>query len=406
MPRKARELSPLEVRRLSRPGRWSVGGVDGLALQVSGSGARSWVLRVSVAGRQREMGLGSFPSVPLAEAREKARAHRSKIELGADPISVRRAVQSAAAAERDSQQPFSTVAAQYIAQHAKTWKNAKHEAQWASTLRTYAEPIIGTLLVRDVTSAHVIKVLEPIWTSKTETATRVRSRIELVLDFAAARGLREGPNPARWRGNLDAALPKPSKLAKVRHHAAVAVDDMALFMGRLRDQAGMGARALEFAILTAARSGEVRGAVWSELDLAEALWIVPEQRMKSGREHRVPLSRPAVKLLRALPKGEPDAAVFPGLRGPLSDMSLTAVLRRMNVEATAHGFRSTFRDWCSERTHHASEVAEMALAHAVGDKVEAAYRRGDLFDKRVLLMSDWAKFLETKKSGSPVQRAR
>ena len=352
------------------------------------------------------MGLGSFPSVPLAEAREKARAHRSKIELGADPISVRRAAQSAAAAERNSQQPFSTVAAQYIAQHAKTWKNAKHEAQWASTLHTYAEPIIGSLLVRDVTSAHVIKVLEPIWTSKTETATRVRSRIELVLDFAAARGLREGPNPARWRGNLDAALPKPSKLAKVRHHAAVAVDDMALFMVRLRDQAGMGARALEFAILTAARSGEVRGAAWSELDLTDALWTVPAERMKSGREHRVPLSRAAVKLLRSLPMGEPDGSVFPGLRGPLSDMSLTAVLRRMSVDATAHGFRSTFRDWCSERTNHASEVAEMALAHTVGDKVEAAYRRGDLFDKRVLLMSDLAKFLETRKSGSPVQRAR
>lgn len=400
MPRKARELSPLEVRRLSRPGRWSVGGVDGLAIQVSESGAKSWVLRMSVAGRQREMGLGSFPSVPLAEARERARAHRSKIELGADPISVRRAAQSAAAAERNAQQPFSTVAAQYIAQHAKTWKNAKHEAQWTSTLHTYAEPVIGSLLVRDVTTAHVIKVLEPIWTSKTETATRVRSRMELVLDYAAARGLREGPNPARWRGNLDAALPKPNRLAQVRHHAAVAVDDIASFIAHLRNQSGMGARALEFAILTVARSGEVRGAVWSELNLAEALWTVPAQRMKSGREHRVPLSKPAVTLLRALPKGKPADFMFPGMRGPLSDMSLTAVLRRMNVDATAHGFRSTFRDWCSERTNHASEVAEMALAHAVGDKLEAAYRRGNLFEKRVLLMSDWATFLENNKPGS------
>jgi integrase len=400
VPRKARELSPLEVRRLSRPGRWSVGGVDGLALQVTGSGARSWVLRVSVAGRQREMGLGSFPSVPLAQAREKARAHRANVEHGADPISVRRAAQSAAAAERNSQQTFASVAAQYIDQHAKSWKNTKHEAQWVSTLRTYAEPVIGSLFVRDVTTAHVIKVLEPIWTSKTETATRVRSRMELVLDYAAARGLREGPNPARWRGNLDAALPKPNKLAKVRHHAAVAVDDIASFMARLRNQSGMGARALEFAILTAARSGEVRGAVWSELDLAEAVWTVPAERMKSGREHRVPLSKPAVKLLRALPRGEPDESVFPGLRGPLSDMSLTAVLRRMNVDATAHGFRSTFRDWSSEHTNHTSEVAEMALAHAVGDKVEAAYRRGNLFEKRVLLMSDWATFLENKKAGS------
>ena len=406
MPRKARELAALEVRRLSRPGRWSVGGVDGLALQVTGSGARSWVLRVSVAGRQREMGLGSFPSVPLAQAREKARAHRAKVEQGADPISARRAAQSAAAAERNAQQSFASVAAQYIDQHAKSWKNAKHEAQWASTLRTYAEPVIGALLVRDVTTAQVIKVLEPIWTSKTETATRVRSRLELVLDFAAARGLREGPNPARWRGNLDAALPKPNKLAKVRHHAAVAVDDIASFMARLRNQSGMGARALEFAILTAARSGEVRGAVWSELDLAEALWTVPAQRMKSGREHRVPLSKPAVTLLRALPKAKPDDLVFSGMRGPLSDMSLTAVLRRMNVDATAHGFRSSFRDWASEHTNHTSEVAEMALAHAVGDKVEAAYRRGNLFEKRVLLMSDWAMFLENKKAGTRGRRSR
>lgn len=406
MPRKARELSPLEVRRLSRPGRWSVGGVDGLALQVTESGARSWVLRLSVAGKQREMGLGSFPSVPLAEARERARAHRAKVELGSDPITARRTAQSAAAADRDLRQSFSAVAAQYIAQHAKSWKNTKHEAQWASTLRTYAEPIIGSLFVRDVTTAHVIKVLEPIWSVKTETATRVRSRMELVLDFAAARGLREGPNPARWRGNLDAALPKPNKIAKVRHHAAVAVEDAALFMSRLRDQSGMGARALEFAILTAARSGEVRGAVWSELNLAEALWTVPAERMKAGREHRVPLSKPAMGLLRALPKGEPGDPVFPGLRGPLSDMSLTAVLRRMNVDATVHGFRSTFRDWCSEHTSHASEVAEMALAHAVGDKVEAAYRRGDLFEKRVLLMSDWAHSLETKKTSVPAKRAR
>jgi integrase len=357
------------------------------------------VLRVSVAGKQREMGLGSFPSVTLAEARERARAHRAKVDLGTDPISVRRAAQSAAAAERNSQQSFSTVAAQYIAQHSKSWKNKKHEAQWASTLRTYAESVIGPMLVRDVSTAHVIKVLEPIWASKTETATRVRSRMELVLDFAAARGLREGPNPARWRGNLDAALPKPNKLAKVKHHAAVAVKEMPVFIARLRDQAGMGARALEFAILTAARSGEVRGAVWSEVDMARALWTVPSQRMKSGREHRVPLSEPAVKLLRSRPKGGPDDWIFPGLRGPLSDMSLTAVLRRMNVDATAHGFRSTFRDWCSEHTPHASEVAEMALAHAVGDKVEAAYRRGDLFEKRVLLMCDWAKFLESDMSG-------
>jgi integrase len=400
MPRKARELSPLEVRRLSRPGRWSVGGVDGLALQVTATGARSWVLRLVVAGKQREMGLGSFPTVALAEAREKARRQRAHVEEGADPISTRRAALSAAVADRLSQQTFASVAAQYIAQHDKSWKNEKHAAQWASTLQTYAEPVIGSLLVRDVITAHVIKILEPIWTTKTETATRVRSRLEIVLDFATARGLREGPNPARWRGNLDAALPKASKVSKVRHHSAVAVDEIGAFMSSLRTQAGMGAAALEFAVLTAARSGEVRGATWTEVDMQAALWIVPAVRMKSGREHRVPLSKPAVKLLRSLAPGESADLVFPGLRGQLSDMSLTAVLRRMAVDATVHGFRSTFRDWVSERTTHTSEVAEMALGHAVGDKVEAAYRRGDLFEKRVALMSDWADFVARKKPGA------
>ena len=400
MPRKARELSPLEVRRLSRPGRWSVGGVDGLALQVTSAGARSWVLRLAVAGKQREMGLGSFPSVPLAEARENARRHRAQVEKGVDPISLRRAAVSAASVERLSQQTFASVAAQYIAQHDKSWKNEKHAAQWASTLRTYAEPVIGSLLVRDVSTAHVIRVLEPIWATKTETATRVRSRMELVLDFAAARGLREGPNPARWRGNLDAALPRASKVSTVQHHAAVAVDQIGAFMTRLSLQRGVGARALEFAVLTAARSGEVRGAVWAEIDMTRAMWIVPANRMKSGREHRVPLSKPAIKLLRAAGPAEAADLIFPGLHGPLSDMSLTAVLRRMAVDATVHGFRSTFRDWVSERTTHSSEVAKMALAHAVGDKVEAAYRRGDLFEKRVALMSEWAAFLARKQTSA------
>ena len=340
------------------------------------------------------MGLGSFPTVTLAEARDKARRHRAQVAEGSDPISLRHAVLSAAAADRMSQRTFAEVAAQYISQHEKSWKNEKHGAQWASTLQTYAEPVIGQLLVRDVTSAHVIRALEPIWTTKTETATRVRSRIELVLDFAAARGLREGPNPARWKGNLDAALPRASKVATVRHHTAVAIDEVAAFMRRLRLQEGMGARALELVVLTGARSGEVRGAPWAEIDLRASLWVVPGTRMKSGREHRVPLSKAAIDLLRALPQDhQAEGLVFPGMRGPLSDMSLTAVLRRMGVQATVHGFRSTFRDWISERTNYPSEVAEMALAHAVGDKVEAAYRRGDLFEKRVALMSDWANFL-------------
>lgn len=394
MPRKAKELSSLEIRRLTRPGRWSVGGVDGLALQVTESGARSWVLRFTHLGRQREMGLGGFPTITLAGARERARQIRSTIREGIDPIDAAQARKSAALAERQTMKTFSEVAEQYIAQHEKSWKNHKHQAQWASTLRTYAEPLIGELLVRDIKSAHVIAVLKPIWTTKTETATRVRSRIELVLDYATAHGFREGLNPARWKGNLDAALPIASKVAPVRHHAALDVKDAPSFMKRLKTQEGMGARALELVVLTAARSGEVRGAVWSEIDFEARLWTVPAARMKSGREHRVPLSKPAVELLAALPGDRlRDAHVFPGTKGPLSDMSLTAVLRRMKVSATAHGFRSTFRDWVSEQTDYSGEVAEMALSHAIGDKVEAAYRRGDLLAKRVALMDDWAEYL-------------
>jgi len=394
MPRKARELSSLEVRRLIEPGRWSVGGVDGLVLQVTSAEARSWVLRLRAGGRQQELGLGSFPGVTLAEARDRARALRAQVRAGEDPVADRQAARSAAAAERAAQQTFSALAGQYIAQHASGWKNAKHAAQWTATLKTYVEPVVGKLLVRDITTAHVIKVLDPIWLTKTETATRVRSRLELVLDFAAARGLREGPNPARWRGNLDAALPKPAEVAKVQHHPAVPVADVAAVMARLRQQQGMGARALEFAVLTAARSGEVRGATWAEFDLEKALWTVPAERMKAGREHRVPLTAPALALLAALPRGKADEPVFAAPRGGmLSDMTLTAVMRRMALEAVPHGFRSTFRDWAAERTNYPAEVAEMALAHAVGDKVEAAYRRGDLFEKRRQMMADWAAFL-------------
>lgn len=400
MPRKARELSPPEVRRLVKPGRWSVGGVDGLALQVTGTGARSWVLRLTLAGKQREMGLGSFPTVTLADAREKARVCRTQVDTGEDPIARRLSAVRAAAAERGLMQTFAKTAEAYIAQHEKSWKSTKHAAQWTATLRTYAYPVLGSLLVRDITAAHVIQAVESIRATKTETATRVRSRIELVLDFATARGLRQGPNPARWRGNLDAALPKASKVAKVEHHAAVAVADAPTFMARLMQQSGMGARALEFLILTAARSGEVRGATWSEIDLEAALWVVPAARMKGGREHRVPLSGHALTLLQTVGPRKPDDCVFPGQRGLLSDMSLTAVLRRMKVVATAHGFRSTFRDWVSECTSHPSEVAEMALAHAVGDKVEAAYRRGDLLAKRATLMEDWARFLAAPTAAS------
>jgi integrase len=400
MPRKAKELTPLEVRRLTAPGRWSVGGVDGLALQVTASGARTWTLRLRFAGKQREMGLGGFPSVTLADAREKARAYRAKAQDGSDPIAERLAAVSQAAALRSASRTFSAVSEEYIAKHEASWRNAKHAAQWTATLKQYVFPVFGDLVVRDISTAHVIQALEPIWVTKTETAKRVRSRIELVLDYAAARGLRDGPNPARWRGNIDAAFPKPSRIATVRHHEALPFREAPGFMARLRKQPGMGARALEFTVLTAARSGEVRGLTWAEVDLGTGVWTVPAARMKGGREHRVPLSDPAVSLLRSLPAGRPGDLVFPGLKGPLSDMSLSAVLRRMKVPVTVHGFRSCFRDWVSERTNYPSEVAEMALAHAVGDKVEAAYRRGDLLAKRRQMMADWAAFLLSGTAGA------
>lgn len=399
VPRKAKELSALEVRRLIQPGRWSVGGSDGLALQVTPSGARTWVLRVRVGGRQRELGLGGFPTVGLAEARERARVERAKVLQGVDPRLERDRARRTMAEARHSQQDFATVAEQYIALHAKSWKNRKHAMQWTATLQAYAYPVIGVLPPSEITVAHVVSVLEPIWITKTETASRVRSRIELVLDFAGAKGWREGLNPARWRGNLDAALPRPSKVSKVVHHPAVAVGAVAGFMARLRQQPGIAARALELLVLTAARSAEVRGAVWSEFDLEAGLWVLPAARMKADREHRVPLSEPARVLLAGLAEAGGQELVFPGLRGPLSDMSLLAVLRRMKVTATAHGFRSTFRDWAADKTHYPGEVVEMALAHAVGDKVEAAYRRGDLYEKRVLLMRDWAAFLDGRAGG-------
>lgn len=394
MPKLIEPLSPVAVNRLTAPGLHAVGGVPGLHLQVTPAGARSWVLRVMVAGKRRDVGLGSFGAVTLAKAREAARELRERIKAGADPVAERQAARSAARAERLKAWTFDACADAYIKAHAAGWKNAKHGQQWRNTLDTYARPIIGAMLARDVELPHVLAILQPIWTEKTETASRLRNRIELVLDWATAHGYREGLNPARWRGHLDKLLPKPSKVAKVEHHAALPVGEVGAFMARLRQQEGMGARALEFAILTAARSGEVRGATWSEIDMQAGVWIVPAARMKAGREHRVPLSPAALALLEGLPRMAGSELVFPAPRrgGALSDMTLTAVLRRMQVEAVPHGFRSTFRDWVSERTSYPGDLAEMALAHTIGNAVEAAYRRGDMFEKRRRLMTDWSEF--------------
>lgn len=391
MPRIAASLTAIEVRRLATPGKHPVGTVPGLRLCVKASGTRSWVLRTMVGRRRAELGLGGFPGVSLAQAIERARAALDQIRAGVDPAAVRRSNR------KTIEWTFKKTSEAYIAAHKAGWRNAKHADQWTNTLTKYVYPLFGHKHVRDVTKADVLAAIEPIWSTKNETATRVRNRIELVLSYAVQRDLRpDGVNPARWRGNLDATLPKPSKVAKVEHHPALQVSAMHQFVQRLRKAEGMGARALEFAILTAARSGEVRGATWAEIDLDEAVWRIPKERMKAERAHRVPLSERALKLLETLPRFEGVEFVFPGPSGkPMSDMSLTAVMRRMKADAVPHGFRSTFIDWCSERTNTPEDVREMALAHAIGDKTEEAYRRGDLFEKRRKLMEQWSKFIDT-----------
>lgn len=399
--RKAKELSPLAVGRLKEAGHHAVGGVAGLYLYVSDSGARSWVLRVLVAGKRRHMGLGGFPDVPLVQAKEKARAAREAISQGVDPIQQRKAAADQLRASAVAEKTFQQAAEAFIESHGDSWKNDKHRAQWSRTLETYAYPVMGNLSVRDIGQEHVLRVLEPIWKTKTETASRLRGRIESVLAWATVRKYRAGENPARWKGHLDKLLPAPSKIQKTEHHRALPVSAMPAFMAELREREGMSARALEFLILCASRSGEVRGAVWSEIDLENKVWTIPPERMKAGREHRVPLAARAVDLLKALPRIKGIDLVFPAPRGGvLSDMTLTALMRRMNSDAVPHGFRSSFRDWAGECTNYPRDVAEQALAHTLESKVEAAYRRGDALEKRRAMMIDWATFL-AKPPGAP-----
>lgn len=393
MARKAKDLSALEVNRLTKPGHHAVGGVAGLYLYVNKASARSWVFRIMVGEKRRHMGLGGYPDVPLAQAREKARQARDAVESGVDPIAHRKSAASELRAQQLSEKTFKQAATAYIEAHGDSWRNSKHRAQWTSTLDTYVYPLIGDLHVKDVMQDHVMKVLEPIWKTKNETASRVRGRVESVLDWATVRGYRNGDNPARWKGHLDHLLPAPSKVRKVEHRRALPFAEMPDFMKQLRSKDGIAARALEFAILTAARSGEVRGATWNEIDLKDKIWTVPASRMKANKEHRVPLSDAAVDLLKKLPKLEDSEIVFFGPRETaLSDMALTAVVRRIGVDAVPHGFRSTFRDWAGEATNYPRELAEHALAHTLDNKVEAAYRRGDALEKRRTMMNEWTAF--------------
>lgn len=396
MPKRAPVLAPYQVRRLKAPGLHSVGEVAGLYLQIQSESARSWILRVKIGDRRRDFGLGRYPDVTLEQARNRAREMRQQIWQGTDPTVARKAAQDVLRAAEAKRLTFDQAALQCWRARSQEFKNDKHAKQWLNTLRIYVSPSLGNLPVGDIELPHVVKVLEPIWTTKTETATRVRQRIESVLAWATVNQFRSGDNPARWKGNLEHALPKPTKVKKVTHHAALPWQDVGNFMAELRKREGFGARALEFAILTAARSGEVRGATWDEIDFKAKVWTIPGERMKAGKPHRVPLSDPVLKLLKALPRLEGSNYVFPAVRGGmLSDMSINAVTRRMGVDAVPHGFRSSFKDWARSCTRYEDEVSELALAHVNSDQTRAAYARDELLPKRERLMQEWAKYCET-----------
>ena len=393
MASKINKLSGVVLSRLLKPGLYGDGG--GLWLQVTASSARSWAFRYTIRGKRHQMGLGSINTIDLATARLKARVCRQLLLEGKDPLSERRAANAAYALVEAKRTTFDQCAAEYIEAHRGTWKNPKHVAQWENTIATYASPLIGSLAVADVETDLIVKVLTPIWRTKTETAVRLRGRIECILDWATTRKFRHGDSPARWRGHLENLLADPDKIAPVKNHPALPWREIASFVADLRAREGVAARATEFTILTACRSGEVRGATWEEFDMAAKLWTIPAKCMKAGREHPVPLSDAAMALLASIPRA--GAFVFPGrdFDTPLSDMSLTAVLRRMGRgDITVHGFRSTFRDWCAEYGSNSfpREVCEHALAHSLPDKTEAAYQRGDLLEKRVRLMQTWAKY--------------
>jgi integrase len=391
MPRTLNRLSPLKVQKLKRKGLHADGG--GLYLRVTDGGTKSWMFRYGDGGKLRDMGLGPVHTISLPRARELARDCRELRLQGIDPIAHRKAALAAMRASDAKAMTFKQCADGYIASHDAGWRNASHRQQWLNTLAQHVHPTLGALTVAAIDTGLVLRAIEPIWKTIPETAARVRGRIEGILDFAKARGYRSGENPARWRGHLDDLLPARRKLAKVKHHAALPYTEMPAFMVALRYDSSIGARALEFTILTAARTGEVLGATWAEIDMAAKVWVIPAARTKADREHRVPLSPAAIARLRQMQEIRTNDFVFPGRRGRLTPKTMQLILRRMGRnDLTVHGFRSTFRDWAAERTNFPREMAEMALAHSVGSAVEQAYRRGDLFEKRRKLMDAWAEF--------------
>lgn len=439
MPKMAAELSAIDVKRLTHPGgerniTCAVGGVPGLLLQITPKGGRTWVLRVKVGDLRREIGLGGYPAVTLAQARDRAREARDMIRQGIDPVEQRKAARASLQAAQARGLTFADAVTRYLAAKDAEFRNDKHRAQWRSTLTAYALPHIGTMAVQDIAPQDVLRVLHPIWTDKTETASRLRGRIEAVLSWATVAGHRTGDNPARWAGNLKELLPAASKVAKADNQPALALADAPAWWAELAKRDGMAARALEFLTLTAARSGEVRGATWDEIAIAPAdpaaphkrsgVWTIPGSRMKNGREHRVPLTAEAVAVLEALPRLDGNPLLFFAPRGGmLSDMSVSAVLRRMQEAeekagragwldpqskrpAVPHGLRSTFRQWAAERGFP-RDMSEIALAHWIGTEVERAYQRADMLERRRAMMAAWAAFLrgEQAEGGNVVQIA-
>ena len=411
MRRRINRLSALAVSRVRKRGMHPDGA--GLYLQVTAPGVKSWVYRFMLDGTARYMGLGPLPTVTLAAARLKASDARLLRGEGIDPIDARHAATAEARLEAARSITFKDAAERYMEAHKAGWRSEKHAAQWHATLETFVYPVFGALAVQDVDVALVMKVLEPIWGTKPETASRIRGRIEAILDWASARGYRRGENPARWRGHMSNLLPRRSKVRRVEHHPALPYGEVGAFMVNLRRQEGAGAAALEFLILTACRAGEVIGARWGEFNIGGAVWTVPAERVKADRQYRVPLSPAALTIINAMEEvrttGHGDGFVFPsGKRDrPLSDTALRAVLKRLRrSDVTVHGFRSSFRDWAAEQTNYPREVAEMALGHTVGDRVEAAYRRSDLFEKRRRMMNEWARFCGSEAKAGEVVAIR
>lgn len=404
MARSINRLTAGHVAKVKTPGSYADGG--GLLLRIAPGGSKQWQFRYRFGGRERYMGLGGVQTVSLADAREAALQARKSLLDGHDPIEERRMTKRQALLAQATSITFTDACREYLAAHSSSWRNAKHREQWQRTLEMYAFPVIGDLAVRDIDMAAVLRVLDPIWRDKTETASRLRQRIEKVLDWAAVRGYREGENPARWRGHLETQLPKLSKRERVKHMPALPYEQIGDFISALREREGVSALALEFTILTAARTGEVIGARWDEMDLARAVWTVPAERMKAAREHAVPLSERALKVLTNLRElSTCDTVVFPAPRGgPMSNMAMLQLLKRMGrSDITVHGFRSTFRDWAGDCTAYPREVAEGCLAHTV-QGVEAAYRRSDALEKRRRLLGEWARFCDApKREGAIVQ---